>query len=46
MYNKPHIALLCQGAPETAAQYAPGAYVYKGCGNNRIMAGNSALRVD
>jgi hypothetical protein len=25
---------------------APGAYVYKGCGNNRIMAGNPALRVE
>jgi acetyltransferase-like isoleucine patch superfamily enzyme len=25
---------------------APGAYVYKGCGDNRIMAGNPALRMD
>jgi NDP-sugar pyrophosphorylase family protein len=25
---------------------APGAYVYKGCGDNRVLAGNPALNVD
>jgi carbonic anhydrase/acetyltransferase-like protein (isoleucine patch superfamily) len=25
---------------------APGAYVYKGCGDNRLLAGNPALHVD
>jgi UDP-3-O-[3-hydroxymyristoyl] glucosamine N-acyltransferase len=25
---------------------APGAYIYKGCGNNSTMAGNPALRID